>query len=224
MDNVEFGKILRKMREDSGKSVQEVSEYLTSLGYKAKTVTVYGWERGISQPNPDPFLAMCRFYGVSDIFSYFGEPSHSKKDKLSPEEQAHIEKYRALDRHGMETVTAVLECEKKRCDEINLERHAAVQTSETIFNIQTANQSVIGNGNQVSISSHPALQELKARVKADSSADKAELEEILGLLEEMINGKVSFSKGMFSKFSAVMERNPWMASAASETLLAWMTK
>lgn len=73
MDNADFGKVLRKIREDSGKTVQEVSEYLTSLGYKAKNVTIYGWERGVSQPSPDPFLAMCRFYGVRDVISRFSD-------------------------------------------------------------------------------------------------------------------------------------------------------
>ena len=43
MENSDFGRILRKMREDSHKTVPEVSEYLTSLGYKAATQTVYGW-------------------------------------------------------------------------------------------------------------------------------------------------------------------------------------
>ena len=67
-----FGKLLRTMREEAGKSVPEVSDYLTSLGFKAATQTVYGWERGLSQPNPDLFLSMCKFYGVTDVLSYFG--------------------------------------------------------------------------------------------------------------------------------------------------------
>lgn len=73
MNDADFGRVLRKMRTDSGKTVPEVSAHLTALGYKAATQTIYGWERGLSQPNPDPFLAMCKFYGVKDIFSYFGD-------------------------------------------------------------------------------------------------------------------------------------------------------
>lgn len=81
MNDADFGKVLRKMRTDSGKTVPEVSAHLTSLGFKAATQTVYGWERGLSQPNPDPFLAMCKFYGVTDILSYFEtEQSYAQKE------------------------------------------------------------------------------------------------------------------------------------------------
>lgn len=86
MNDTDFGAVLRKMRTDSGKTVPEVSEHLTSLGYKAATQTIYGWERGLSQPNPDPFLAMCKFYGVTDIFSYFGsDPIDTKKSPSEAE-------------------------------------------------------------------------------------------------------------------------------------------
>lgn len=86
MNDTDFGKVLRKMRTDSGKTVPEVSEHLTSLGYKAATQTIYGWERGLSQPNPDPFLAMCKFYGVTDVLSYFGsDPIDTKKSPSATE-------------------------------------------------------------------------------------------------------------------------------------------
>lgn len=88
MNDVDFGKVLRKMRTDSGKTVPEVSAHLTSLGYKAATQTIYGWERGLSQPNPDPFLAMCKFYGVADILSYFGNDPIETKNSPSTAEAA----------------------------------------------------------------------------------------------------------------------------------------
>ena len=88
MNDADFGKVLRKMRNDSGKTVPEVSEHLMALGYKAAIQTVYGWERGLSQPNPDPFLAMCKFYGVTDILSYFGDDPIETKNPPSAAEAA----------------------------------------------------------------------------------------------------------------------------------------
>lgn len=96
MENVEFGRALRKMREHSGKTVPEVSEHLTALGYKAKSVTIYGWERGVSQPNPDPFLEMCKFYGVTDILSYFGGGSVETENSPSAAEAEPGEDVREL--------------------------------------------------------------------------------------------------------------------------------
>ena len=73
MEKKTFGKYLRQMREQSGKSVSEVSDYLFSIGYdKAKAKTIYGWERGTAFPSADIFLDMCSFYGVADILQAFG--------------------------------------------------------------------------------------------------------------------------------------------------------
>ncbi len=116
MESSDFGQALRKMRNDSGKSVSEVSEYLISIGYKAKTVTIYGWERGVSLPSPDALLDMCRFYGVTDILSYFGDAPQMGKNNMSQVEKDHLKKYRALDEHGKEVVDTNLELEYKRCE------------------------------------------------------------------------------------------------------------
>lgn len=86
MDDVISGKKLREMRINAGKTVQEVSEYLKSVGHKAATQTIYGWERGHSQPTIDAFLEMCKFYGITDIFSHFGEPPTEAKNSPSAAE------------------------------------------------------------------------------------------------------------------------------------------
>lgn len=93
MDDKYFGQKLKEIREKSGKTVPEVSEYLTSLGIKAAQKTIYGWEHGHSQPTPNTLLKMCRFYGVEDILGAFGMGYGPTKktikevsSKLTPEE------------------------------------------------------------------------------------------------------------------------------------------
>ena len=66
------GETLRKCRVASGKSVREMSELLTSNGFKASEKTIYSWENGNSQPNPDALLVMCQAYGVKDVLGTFG--------------------------------------------------------------------------------------------------------------------------------------------------------
>ena len=61
------GETLRKCRIAAGKSVREMSELLTSNGFKASEKTIYSWENGNSQPNPDALLVMCQAYGVKDV-------------------------------------------------------------------------------------------------------------------------------------------------------------
>lgn len=84
MDDAVFGQNLRKIRLDANKTVSEVSEYLTSIGCKAATQTIYGWERGHSQPTADTIMAMCDFYGVKDILGAFGYKKSPSADESAP--------------------------------------------------------------------------------------------------------------------------------------------
>ena len=117
---------LREMRVNAGKTVPEVSKYLQSIGMKAATQTIYGWEKGHSQPTIDTFLEMCRFYGVTDVFSYFGDVPEIA-DVISLQERDHIKKYRLLDPYGKEAVDGVLDVESRRCEAEKQARAAAVR-------------------------------------------------------------------------------------------------
>lgn len=109
MSHTNFSKNLKSIRLNAGKTVQEVSAHLTSLGFKAAVQTVYGWERGVSQPTPDVFLEMCSFYEVTNIFYSFGYSSVSLD--LTRDESNLIQGYRSLDPRGQSTVRATLEHE-----------------------------------------------------------------------------------------------------------------
>lgn len=91
MDDKLFGQKLREVRIESGKTVPETSVFLISRGRKASEKTIYGWERGHSQPTPDTLLDMCEFYGVNDILAAFGykkeEPADVSADELSENER-----------------------------------------------------------------------------------------------------------------------------------------
>ena len=96
-------------------------------------------------------------------------------------------------------------------------------TTQTVFNITNASGSVIGNYNNVSISYTKTLNELRDKVENNDSPDKTELQNIVKLLEMIVDNKVPVSKGIFSKFSDVMERHSWITSAIASTILTWMT-
>ena len=98
----------------------------------------------------------------------------------------------------------------------------AVKNEQTVFNIQNAYGSVIGTGNQATINYNSAVSELRKAVASDTSADKEQLEKIVDLLEMVVNDQVPPSKGLFSKFSAVMERHSWISNSMAGTILSWL--
>lgn len=90
---------------------------------------------------------------------------------------------------------------------------------QTIINVGTATNSVIGNNNHVSMS----IQEMKSKAESDGGADKEELAEIISLLEKMLEDKESPQKGMFARFSSCMERHSWVTGAIASALFTWLT-
>ncbi len=102
------------------------------------------------------------------------------------------------------------------------ERNIANRSTAPIFNVQNAYNSVIGTGNQVTFNYDASIQELKRQISEFESPDKAEMEKIVALLEMVVNNQVPPSKGLFSKFSAVMERHSWLSSSVAATVLGWL--
>lgn len=112
MDKKEFGMYLRAVRENSGKNVSDISKHLISMGYKAKTTTIYGWENGTSQPTPDAFLEFCVFCGVDDVLSAFGYKKVPIQ-KQTGEDVDTIRKYNALDDRAKARVKNQIDYEYK---------------------------------------------------------------------------------------------------------------
>lgn len=68
----DIGKTLKQCRNNAGISVKEISDLLTSKGFKASESTIYSWENDNSQPTPGALLVMCKAYGISDVLGTFG--------------------------------------------------------------------------------------------------------------------------------------------------------
>ena len=90
--------------------------------------------------------------------------------------------------------------------------------SQTIFNIGTVTNSVIGNNNSISVS----IQEMKERAERDGGDDTEALQEVISILEKILAGQEMPKKGLLSKFGACMERNSWITGAIASALIGWM--
>lgn len=105
MTKEEIGEKLRAKRISCGMTQQEVAE---KIGRKQPIVG--HWETGYSQPDANTLFMLCDIYGttVDDVFGF------TPKENFTKSEYDHIQKYRALDPHGQETVSYILDRESDR--------------------------------------------------------------------------------------------------------------
>lgn len=91
------------------------------------------------------------------------------------------------------------------------------------FHIENAYGSVIGTQSNVTLHYNDSIQKAKNQIDSTNSPDKQELQQIISLLEMVVNNQVPPQKGLFSKFSSVMERNSWITGTITSALLSWLT-
>lgn len=105
MTKEEIGEKLKAKRISCGMTQQEVAE---KIGRKQPIVG--HWETGYSQPDANTLFMLCDIYGttVDDVFGF------TPKENFTKSEYDHIQKYRALDPHGQETVSYILDRESDR--------------------------------------------------------------------------------------------------------------
>lgn len=113
--------------------------------------------------------------------------------------------------------------QKKAYIQTESEHNNSPAQATTVFNIGSATGSVIGTQSNVTLNYNDSIQNAKEQIATSESPDKEDLQKIISLLEMVVNDQVTPHKGLFSKFSAVMERNSWITSSISSVLLSWLT-
>ena len=96
-------------------------------------------------------------------------------------------------------------------------------TNNATFQITNAYGSVIGNQRDFTLNYSSSVNELREMINNSESTDKDDLSKIVDLLEMITNNQLPVSKGIFSKFSDVMQRNSWITSHIASILLNWLT-
>lgn len=96
-------------------------------------------------------------------------------------------------------------------------------SSVVTYNINNAYGSVIGSQSVVNMNYNDSIQAVKKQISESESPDTEELKKIVDLLEMIVNNQIPAQKGIFSRFSAVMERNSWITSSISSVFLNWLT-
>ena len=97
--------LLRAARLSKNMQLKEVANF---MGVRGSTIS--NWENGRSQPDIDEFIKLCPIYGVNYtdfLTTSYGDITF-QENIYTPEEVAHLQKYRALDGNGRAAVDSVL--------------------------------------------------------------------------------------------------------------------
>lgn len=87
------------------------------------------------------------------------------------------------------------------------------------INANTIKNSIIGTQSNTTVNLNAQLERLRNDVENSDSNDKEELHKIISLLEELSKSNEPVPRNIFSKFSAVMERNSWISGSIAGFLL-----
>lgn len=90
MSRETIAKALRKLREESGMTADEVGAL---VGKSGKTVNA--WENNRGQPDADMLMTLCKIYNVENILSVFAGGVSLDCSTLSAHEMQVISRYRA---------------------------------------------------------------------------------------------------------------------------------
>lgn len=104
--------ILKQLRSDAGYTATEVAHKLKSYSHEISAKTLYGYESGLSMPNADIFLALCKIYECNDPMDLSG------KKRIKPSEMELLRKYRSLGTHEQTVINTILDLEYNKKEEV----------------------------------------------------------------------------------------------------------
>lgn len=107
-----LGERIRYAREQKGYLQGELAKL---INVKSSGV-ISNWENNLNKPDAEKIVRLCDVLDISASFllDYHGKTSFN----LTPSEEEHVKKFRALDPHGQETVSYILERETERVKQI----------------------------------------------------------------------------------------------------------
>lgn len=105
MSKEQISSFLKQLRKTSGLSTHDVVYGLRAYDFEISPKTLYGYERGTSQPNADMFLALCKIYNCENPMELLGDTS------ITPDESRLIQNYRSLSPHVQETIRLLIDRE-----------------------------------------------------------------------------------------------------------------
>jgi hypothetical protein len=104
--------------------------------------------------------------------------------------------------------------------EVEQEKNSIASQGIT-FNIGTAHNSIIGNQQTATIHNAYDFVALDAKIDERGGEDAAGLKAMISEIREMLAENEHVPGGVLARFSAMIERNAWIAEPVSHILLLW---
>ena len=104
--------------------------------------------------------------------------------------------------------------------EIEQEKKAVASQGGT-FNIGTAHGSIIGNQQTATIHNTFDFAALDGEIDKRGGADTAELKAMIAEIKDILAKSEQVPRGVFTRFSDVMERHAWLAEPVAHIVLLW---
>lgn len=108
--------LLRDKRNEKGLTGQEVSDKLKLYGINISKTTIWGYEKGVSRPSVQTFLALCKIYEIADVISEVKAKPVSVT--LTPREEQLVRFFRQASPEAQELVMKMLKPEKEDTDSL----------------------------------------------------------------------------------------------------------
>lgn len=96
------------------------------------------------------------------------------------------------------------------------------QASSTVYNIGTAQNTIIGNQKNATINNASSIDDLKQLIELYGQNDKQQLNELVTLLKDSLD-KDEFHKSKLSKFGDLLAKHSWLPLAISQIIAGYLS-
>lgn len=91
VNGMKLGETLATIRKERGYTQPQVAEYFAANGYDTNQKAISKWERGLTTPNAEQFLLLCRLFKIRDVLSAFCDMPGVVS--LNPQGKKRVEEY-----------------------------------------------------------------------------------------------------------------------------------
>jgi hypothetical protein len=111
---------------------------------------------------------------------------------------------------------------RKLQEDKEISEQSKALSSAPVFNIGTAVNAIIGTQQTAQLTVQFSFDQIRQLVDLKGSDDKAELHDLVNLLEHVSKENIPAKQGMFEKYSGLLEKHSWIASPLASLLLSWL--
>lgn len=108
--------------------------------------------------------------------------------------------------------------------EMQEKSHTMNQSEKTVFNIQQATNSILGNQQHATINQTTInFEAIKELVASKGENDNPEIQELIAILQNHLEQNKPLEKGMLSKFGDVLQQHPWLSNPLGQLIIQGLT-